>query len=95
MTKPLGTNEKLLRGCYKKALQLLIESNLKSIAFSCLSTGVYGYPPYEAAQVALSTVREFLDSEDGKRVDLVVFCLFEMKDVRAYNELIPYVCPVF
>ena len=65
-----------------------------SIAFSCLSTGVYGYPSNEAARVACRVVREWLQQqqqEEGeeKKVGRVVFCCFLEKDVRAYEEWLP------
>lgn len=66
-----------------------MQHNLSSIAFSAISTGVYGYPPKAAATTAVKTVREFLDTEDGKKLELVVFCNFEMKDEDAYNEVLP------
>lgn len=84
----------LLRGCYRTSLQLAAEKG-GSIAFSCLSTGVYGYPSGEAAEVATREVRRFLveEAERGgeKRLERVVFCCFEQKDVRAYEEWLPYV----
>lgn len=46
-------------------------SNLCMKAFCCISTGVYGYPHREAAGVALSTIRKFLDSEQGEKVRMV------------------------
>ena len=64
-----------------------------SIAFSCLSTGVYGYPSFEAAEVALDVVREWLlqdeENNEGRGLERVVFCCFEAKDEKAYTELIP------
>ena len=59
------------------------------MAFSCLSTGVYGYPPGEAAEVACREVRRFFESEEGGAVERVVFCCFEGKDERAYGEWLP------
>lgn len=80
----------LLTSCYRKSLQLAAEKG-GSIAFSCLSTGVYGYPLGEAAEVAFREVRRFLEEDDGGRLERVVFCCFEAKDVRAYGEWLPYV----
>jgi len=63
-----------------------------SIAFSCLSTGIYGYPSAEAAEVALGVVREWLvkeEEEQDQKLERVVFCCFEAKDERAYEKLIP------
>ncbi|RPB21999.1 A1pp-domain-containing protein [Terfezia boudieri ATCC MYA-4762] len=77
--------------CYKRSLELLVEHQLKTIAFPCISTGIYGYPPSEAADVAASTVREFLESEAGKDIEMVAFVMFETKDWHAYKDAIPYV----
>lgn len=68
-----------------------MENNLKSIAFSALSTGVYGYPSNEAAETALGVVRKFLEGSDGEKLDRVVFCNFTEKDVKAYENLTPLV----
>lgn len=48
----------LLRSCYQRSLELAAGNNLKSIAFPCISTGIYGYPIPAAAEIAVSTVRE-------------------------------------
>lgn len=87
-------HEELLRSCYKTSLDLAAQKG-GSIAFSCLSTGIYGYPSSEAAQAATEEVRQWLYYEEkaqgeGKgRIERVVFCLFEDKDVRAYREWLP------
>jgi len=81
----------LLASCYKRSLELLVERQLKTIAFPCISTGIYGYHPPEAADVAASTVREFLESEAGKDIEMVAFVMFESKDWDAYKDAIPYV----
>jgi O-acetyl-ADP-ribose deacetylase (regulator of RNase III) len=46
----------LLASCYDTALQLAEANNVQSIAFPCISTGVYGYPHDEAAKIALNTI---------------------------------------
>ncbi|KAI3556073.1 macro domain-containing protein [Colletotrichum abscissum] len=86
-------SEAKLAGCYSTSLKLAVQNGCRSIAFSALSTGVYGYPSTEAAPVAVEVVREFLDGEDGDKLDKIVFCTFEMKDVRAYNETLPFFFP--
>ena len=48
--------DKLLASCYDSAMKIAEENHLSSIAFSCISTGVYGYPKTEAAQIALQTI---------------------------------------
>lgn len=80
---------KLLAGCYRTSLQLAVDNGCKSIAFSALSTGVYGYPSGEASLVALETVRKFLDEADADKLDRVIFCNFLQKDEDAYFQNIP------
>ncbi|OHF02914.1 macro domain-containing protein [Colletotrichum orchidophilum] len=87
------SSETKLAGCYSTSLKLAVQNGCRSIAFSALSTGVYGYPSMEAAPVAVEIVREFLDGEDGDKLDKIVFCTFEMKDVKAYNETLPVFFP--
>ncbi|KAF1926956.1 MACRO domain-containing protein 1 [Didymella exigua CBS 183.55] len=84
----------LLAGCYKTSLQLAVDTGCKSIAFSALSTGVYGYPSSEASLVALETVRKFL--EEGEKADVlerIIFCNFLQKDEDAYFKNIPTFFP--
>lgn len=80
-----------LRGCYQTSLELATKHGCKSIAFSALSTGVYGYPSNDAAPVAIRTVKEFLEGEDASSLERVIFCTFVQKDVDAYNKWIPWV----
>lgn len=81
-------SEQLLRSCYDESLKLAVKSGVKTLAFSGISTGIYGYPSSDAAEIACETVRKFLDS-DGGAIDRVVFVTFEQKDVRAYNNMLP------
>lgn len=78
-----------LASCYTKSLQLAAENDCKSIAFSALSTGVYGYPSRAAAPVAIKAVKEFLEGQDGDKLELVAFTTFTQKDVDAYNYWLP------
>ena len=86
---PSEERSALLASCYTKSLQLLVEHNLKTIAFPCISTGIYGYPPPDAADIAASTVRKYLESEAGKDIEMVAFVMFEAKDWNAYRDAIP------
>lgn len=88
-TKSEGRHTQLLSGCYRKSLELCVEHGLKSIAFSALSTGVYGYPSGEASKVALETVRTFLEEGKGDDMERIVFCNFMQKDESAYFENLP------
>lgn len=90
-TRKEGKHTSLLQGCYTRSLDLLVENDCKSIAFSALSTGVYGYPSREAADAALQAVRDWLDVDEDRaaKVDRIVFCSFLEKDEKAYEEFIP------
>jgi len=82
-------SEEDLASCYTTSLKLAVENDCKSIAFSALSTGVYGYPSNDAAPVAIQAVKEFLEGEDGDKLEKVIFCTFVPKDVNAYNHWLP------
>ena len=70
-----GTGEpELLASCYRRSLELARDHDLASIAFPAISTGVYGYPPDQAAEVAVKTVGEALAGDE--RFEKVVFCCF-------------------
>ncbi|KAL2017087.1 hypothetical protein VTK56DRAFT_2610 [Thermocarpiscus australiensis] len=86
-------SEALLTGCYTTSLELAAAHGCRSVAFSAISTGVYGYPSRDAAPAALSAIRKFLTGPAGDKIDKVVIVTFEMKDVEAYNEFIPLYFP--
>ncbi|KAI9710828.1 MAG: hypothetical protein M1828_002026 [Chrysothrix sp. TS-e1954] len=92
-TKRRGEHTSLLQGCYRTSLELAVKNNLKSIAFSALSTGVYGYPSLEAAQTATEEVRTFLESGKGDSLTSIIFCNFMEKDEKAYKEVLPKIFP--
>lgn len=82
--------EILLRSCYRRSLEVAVESNVRSIAFAAISTGVYGYPSDEAAHAAADEVRSFLEApENAGKLERVIFCNFESKDEKAYEEALP------
>ncbi len=54
----------LLAACYRNSLKVAVENDCRSIAFPAISTGVYGYPLDQAAEIALKTTIDFLDSEN-------------------------------
>ena len=70
----------LLANCYRNSLKVAVSNGLKSVAFPSISTGAYGYPIEEAAEIALETVGNFLG--DHSQIEKVRFCLFGS---RAYN----------
>ncbi|GAA6059429.1 hypothetical protein JCM10212_003661 [Sporobolomyces blumeae] len=87
------TSEAKLRSCYRTTLDLCVEKGIKSVAFSGISTGVYGYPLDDAASIACDEVRKFLDGPDGDKIDHVVFCNFRQVDVNAYLDNLPSYFP--
>jgi O-acetyl-ADP-ribose deacetylase len=76
----------LLRGCYRSALALAEAEGLVSIAFPCISTGAYGYPPENAAEIAVSSVRESMP--DSGSIRLVRFVCFSTADLLTYDRLL-------
>lgn len=78
-----GEPEKLA-ACYRNSLALAAENGCKSIAFPCISTGVYGYPIADAAKIAVGEAVEFLATHDME----VVFCCFSAQDKMAYENLL-------
>lgn len=89
---PVGEKPDLLAACYTNSLKLAAANDIRSIAFPCVSTGVYGYPHESAAEVALSTVRRFLET-NGEHFDRIIFCIFLEVDLAAYDKLLPKYFP--
>ena len=73
----------LLARCYRNSLSLAEEESLESIAFPAISTGIFGYPAEEAAEIALRTVREEAERLEGMR--LIRFVLFGEKDLEVHE----------
>jgi O-acetyl-ADP-ribose deacetylase (regulator of RNase III) len=76
----------LLASCYRKSLALAAKHGLKSIAFPCISTGVYRFPQERAAQIAVREVRSFL--EKNPSLEKVVFVCFLQGDLGIYQRLL-------
>ena len=84
-----GEPEKLAN-CYRNSLALAAENGCKSIAFPCISTGVYGYPKEEAAKIAVREVREFLAAKNAKDAEEMeeIFCCFSSSAVTVYERIL-------
>ena len=78
-------NRELLASCYRSCLKLAEENRLKSVAFCCISTGVFRFPKEEAARIAVSTVRGYL--EKGT-IEKVIFCVHGEENLRIYQNLL-------
>eukprot|EP01135_Chromosphaera_perkinsii_P011277 Nk52_evm58s2367 gene=Nk52_evmTU58s2367 len=83
----LLTPAQLLSCCYLNSLRCMKRNGLRTIAFPCISTGVYGYPAKDACQVAMESVMNWLAHRDNEAsVDAIVFCVFLESDEVIYRD---------
>ncbi len=75
-----------LASCYRRSLEVALENGAISVAFPNISTGIYGYPKEEAAEIAVSTVREFIQKDAS--LEEIVFCVFGETNNRIYQGLL-------
>ena len=75
---------RLLESSYRSCLELAVQNSIDSIAFCCISTGVFGFPQREAAEIAVRTVRNFRKTHAIK----VIFNVFKEDDYEIYKELL-------
>jgi O-acetyl-ADP-ribose deacetylase (regulator of RNase III) len=76
----------LLASCYQRSLELAARHHFQSLAFPCISTGVYGYPAAAAARIAVHTVSTFLHGYGALRE--IIFCCFSTQDLALYERLL-------
>ena len=76
----------LLESCYRSCLELADENNVESIAFCCISTGVFMFPNEKAAEIAVRTVQEY-KAETGSEIE-VAFNVFTEQDEGIYRKLL-------
>ena len=74
-----------LANCYINSLNIAIENNVRTIAFPCISTGLFRFPKDIASKIAISVVDEFL-SKNRDKFDKVVFSLYSDEDVKIYEQ---------
>lgn len=75
----------LLASCYQTALEIAIAENFKTIAFPCISTGVYCFPRERAARIALGVIESYL--REGRYKGDVILCCFLEQDAEIYRGL--------
>lgn len=78
-------DRELLASCYRSCLALAEANGLKSVAFCCISTGVFHFPKEEAARIAVHTVRESLHTST---IEKVVFCVHGNENLEIYQKLL-------
>ena len=81
---PTVAEENLLTACYESCLTLAAEKNLRSVAFCCISTGEFHFPPKRAAELAVAAVKKFLSTNALE----IVFNVFTERDEKIYRELL-------
>ena len=79
-------HEEQLASCYRSCLKIAEENGIKSIAFCCISTGVFMFPNQRAAEIAVATVRDYLKEHDA--IEKVVFNVFKDMDLEIYDRLL-------
>jgi O-acetyl-ADP-ribose deacetylase (regulator of RNase III) len=83
-----GNNDehKLLSNCYKNSLTLAKNKEIKIIAFPAISTGIFGFPSEIAANIAVKSVKEFLNEDPS--IKQVIFVCFDQQTFNIYKKLI-------
>lgn len=76
-----------LASCYRRSLEVALELKAKSIAFPAISTGVYGYPLRLAAQIAVTTVTQALQTISLDQIETILFVAFDQATFEIYKEL--------
>ena len=76
-----------LADCYANSLELCLENGLKSVAFCCISTGLFRFPNRRAAEIAVQMVTEWLKDHPGW-MERVIFNVFKDQDRKIYEELL-------
>lgn len=76
----------LLAGCYQSCLELAAANGIRSVAFCCISTGVFHFPQSQAAKIAIETVSHFLETDSS--ICQVIFNVFTDKDLAIYQSLL-------
>uniref|UniRef100_A0A7M6DPC8 Macro domain-containing protein n=3 Tax=Clytia hemisphaerica TaxID=252671 RepID=A0A7M6DPC8_9CNID len=89
---PRKLQKNVLQRAYKNILELVRRKNIKTVALPCISSGDFGKPNKEDAEVALQSIRDWLE-DYACEVDRVIFCLKDPQNFSIYNTLMPAFFP--
>ena len=78
----------LLRNCYTNSLKIAVEHNLTSVAFPLISSGIFGYPKHEAMLIAVTAIKEFLQTHDME----IIMALLSSRLVAEFNRIMEEGC---
>ncbi|MEO0686856.1 MAG: O-acetyl-ADP-ribose deacetylase [Cyanobacteria bacterium J06649_11] len=79
----------LLASCYRKSIQIALERKFESLAFPCISTGIYKYPKNKAAEIAVKTCLKELENDGSTLNQLkVIFCCFDEDNYHIYQQIL-------
>ncbi|MBV6625342.1 MAG: O-acetyl-ADP-ribose deacetylase [Rivularia sp. (in: Bacteria)] len=76
----------LLASCYRKCIQIALEHKFESLAFPCISTGIYGYPQDKAAEIAVKTCSEELKNKNSQLK--IIFCCYGQDNYDIYQRIL-------
>jgi O-acetyl-ADP-ribose deacetylase (regulator of RNase III) len=82
-----------LASCYRTSLEVAAENEIRHIAFPSISTGIYCFPIKDATRIALGTTRTFLESEQGRQIENVIFVVWSDLDKAVYESILPEIFP--
>ncbi|MDJ0593124.1 MAG: O-acetyl-ADP-ribose deacetylase [Pleurocapsa sp. MO_226.B13] len=82
-----GKNQEaeLLARCYRRSIQIAINNKIRSLAFPCISTGVYRFPKTIAAEIAIETCKQEQQSNNCPKI---IFCCFGREDYQLYQQIL-------
>ncbi len=81
-----NAHKDLLESCYLSCMKVASQHGIESIAFCCISTGVFGFPQTEAAKIAVRTIQNYLNQ--NSQIRKVVFNVYQSSDYQIYRELL-------
>uniref|UniRef100_A0A6B2L6B1 Macro domain-containing protein n=1 Tax=Arcella intermedia TaxID=1963864 RepID=A0A6B2L6B1_9EUKA len=85
---PVGENPDRLTSCYETILQLCLDNNIRTVAFCGISTGIFGYPLYEATNIACKVIRKWMEvPQNLASIDRIILCTFLDREEVCYGEL--------